>query len=364
MEFIRASQALVSMKFTESASRSTCVAGGRFAANAAFSPSSGRDRAVVGARRDSGLLADRHGRDFLGTYDLFADALLLFERSVRDRVTSDPAARRCPVPGTSFDLHKCPTANDPAASPYGGVRLQITPGQKLRIRLVNCLPPAVDAKHADENPLLKSNPTNLHTHGLIVEPHRADDPRDPFGDYVFVLDLPDGILPPASMPIHGGSDHSRNYDFREEVVDYEIPIDATHPPGLFWFHPHVHGLSLNQVTGGLAGIITVGDVGAYVCDRGTTCAPGQLQPQVRHLVLKDVEITSDFRVRFQENPAMCATPDATGNIGGCTGANTQAGTSTDANDGRWEFTVNGQTYPEIAIPQAGEIWRMANAQLL
>jgi peptide subunit release factor RF-3 len=32
------------------------------------------------------------GRDFLGTYDLFADALLLFERSVRDRVTK---AVRC-----------------------------------------------------------------------------------------------------------------------------------------------------------------------------------------------------------------------------------------------------------------------------
>ena len=27
------------------------------------------------------------GRDFLGTYDLFADALLLFERGARDRVT-------------------------------------------------------------------------------------------------------------------------------------------------------------------------------------------------------------------------------------------------------------------------------------
>jgi FtsP/CotA-like multicopper oxidase with cupredoxin domain len=274
---------------------------------------------------------------------------------------SDPAARRCPVPGTSVDLHKCPTANDPAASPYGGVRLQVTPGQTLRIRLVNCLPPAVDAKHADEDSLLKSNPTNLHTHGLIVEPHRADDARDPFGDYIFVLDLPDGSQPPTSMPMHGGSDHARNFDFRETVVDYAIPIDVSHPPGLFWFHPHVHGLSLNQVTGGLAGIITVGDVGAYVCDHGTTCAPGQLQPQVRHLLFKDTEITSDFRVRFQENPAMCATPDAAGNIGGCTGANTQAGTSTDADDGRWEFTVNGQTYPEIAIPQAGDIWRMANA---
>ena len=26
------------------------------------------------------------GRDFLGTYDLFADALLLFERGVHDRI--------------------------------------------------------------------------------------------------------------------------------------------------------------------------------------------------------------------------------------------------------------------------------------
>ena len=42
------------------------------------------------------------GRDFLGTYDLFADALLLFERGARDRVTEpvrctgldDPEARR------------------------------------------------------------------------------------------------------------------------------------------------------------------------------------------------------------------------------------------------------------------------------
>ena len=31
-------------------------------------------------------MADRHGRDFLGTYDLFADALLLFERDVYDLV--------------------------------------------------------------------------------------------------------------------------------------------------------------------------------------------------------------------------------------------------------------------------------------
>jgi FtsP/CotA-like multicopper oxidase with cupredoxin domain len=266
------------------------------------------------------------------------------------------------VPGANLGLHTCPSADDLAVSPYGGVRLQLKPGQTLRVRLVNCLPPAVDSKHAADDPLLKSNPTNLHTHGLIVEPHRADDMGDPFGDYVFVLGLPRGIQPPASMPgmlMPGGSDHARNFDFREEVVDYQIPIDAHHPPGLFWFHPHVHGLALNQITGGLAGIITVGDVHAYVCDHVAPCASGQREP--RHLVFKDTQITSDFQVRFQENPAMCATPDADGNIGGCAGAGKKAGTSFDADDGRWEFTVNGQTYPDIVIPQAGDIWRMVNA---
>ncbi len=47
----------------------------------------GRDRAVSGARRDPASWPIGMGRDFLGSYDLFADALLLFERGVHDRVT-------------------------------------------------------------------------------------------------------------------------------------------------------------------------------------------------------------------------------------------------------------------------------------
>ena len=70
--------------------------------------------------------------------------------------------------------------------PLGGVRLQLNPGDTLKIRLVNKLPPIPDAKHAADNPSLVTNPTNLHTHGLIVEPHRAEGPSDPYGDYVFV----------------------------------------------------------------------------------------------------------------------------------------------------------------------------------
>ncbi len=41
------------------------------------------------------------GRDFLGTYDLFADALLLFERGVHDRVTE-------PVRCTGLDNPQLP----------------------------------------------------------------------------------------------------------------------------------------------------------------------------------------------------------------------------------------------------------------
>ncbi len=45
----------------------------------------GRDRAVVGARCHPGLLADQHEARLFSTYDLFADALLLFERGVYDQ---------------------------------------------------------------------------------------------------------------------------------------------------------------------------------------------------------------------------------------------------------------------------------------
>ena len=64
-----------------------------------------------------------------------------------------------------------------SAHPLGGVRLQLNPGDTLKIRLVNKLPPNPDAKHIADNPMLIGNPTNLHTHGLIVEPHRAEGPE-------------------------------------------------------------------------------------------------------------------------------------------------------------------------------------------
>ena len=49
------------------------------------------------------------GRDFLGTYDLFADALLLFERGVHDRVTEPVRCRGLDGPKLPRLCSKSPT---------------------------------------------------------------------------------------------------------------------------------------------------------------------------------------------------------------------------------------------------------------
>jgi L-ascorbate oxidase len=274
----------------------------------------------------------------------------------------NPKARRCPIPGIDVDLETCPHEDDPAVSPYGGVRLHLNSGDTLEVRLVNCLPLAVNAKHVKDDASLKFNPTNLHTHGLIVEPHHPDRKDDPFGDYIFVIDLAPGVAPPtgqAVSPEHHENDHSANFIFEEVFVDYRIPIPKSHPSGLFWFHPHVHGLSLNQVAGGLAGIITIGASNQF-CDPALEICTSN-RPVVRDLILKDVQIATNAQVRFQENPAMCATPDANGQIGNCLGKGSTPGTTETGDDGRWEFTINGQSYPEIKVQPDGDVWRIANA---
>src|SRR5713101_3991751 len=53
---------------------------------------------------------------------------------------------------------------------YGGTHLHLKQGDTLRVHLVNQLPPVADAKHAVEpgHESLALNPTNIHTHGMLV----------------------------------------------------------------------------------------------------------------------------------------------------------------------------------------------------
>lgn len=77
------------------------------------------------------------------------------------------------------------------------------------------------------------NTTNLHVHGVQTVPH---------------LFNPIGTSDPSAMMIDIEPQTSFTYNF---------PIPADHPSGLFWFHPHHHGSTDVQVSGGMAGLIVV-----------------------------------------------------------------------------------------------------------
>jgi len=142
-------------------------------------------------------------------------------------------------------------------------------------------------------------------------------------------------------------------------------VPADHPSGLFWFHPHAHGLALNQVSAGLSGIITVGSVGDYVCAQpGCGGVAGNIG--VRHLILKDMQVRADGTVQDQEDPDFCmpVAPPAAGTSlgqGSCPGQDETAGGGGNFAGGRWYFTLNGQPFPRVPITApGGEIWRIVN----
>ncbi len=264
-------------------------------------------------------------------------------------------------PRTAPNQNACPAGS---AQPLGGVRLQLTQGDTLKIRLVNNLPPAIDAKHVADNPALIANPTNLHTHGLVVEPHRAEGPNDPYGDYVFLeLRNPaNSMTPPATLAAaaHGGHGGGHpDMDVAIGAVDYAIQIPANHTSGLFWFHPHLHGVALNQVTAGLSGIITIGKPEDLCAD--AACASQIRAGSVRHLVLKDTQVLATNVLNTQQEPTFCGDPPSdtppVSTPGFCAGV---AG-DTDYTGGKWFHTVNGQVYPEIAVNPAGEVWQILNS---
>ncbi len=275
----------------------------------------------------------------------------------------------CPRPPMGA---QCPAGAETVAD-YGGARLALQPGDRLKIRFVNRLPKLDPLKlaHAGEHggANLALNPTNLHMHGLIV-PARAPTPGDPtFGDYVFV-----SVFNPANGEPLGQGPHDHGL-MAMDAVDYRIDIPKNHPSGLYWFHPHVHGLSLNQVSSGLAGILTIGDVGDYLRERG---AFSERPPTARHLILKDLQVlakgaapfakgaapVANGEVLHQQDPDFCKPTPKAGEArdGLCEGADSSGEDGVNYNGGKWYFTINGQRFPTIPLkaPQ-GEIWRLTNA---
>jgi FtsP/CotA-like multicopper oxidase with cupredoxin domain len=119
--------------------------------------------------------------------------------------------------------------------------LRMRPGDLLVLRLKNELedfgegaPLAAVHRHGSRNEdpctsaAMSITSTNLHFHGLTVPPvcHQDDVLRTSIA---------------AGAP----------------VFEYRFRIPADEPPGLYWYHPHIHGFTTPQVLGGASGALIV-----------------------------------------------------------------------------------------------------------
>ncbi|MGX1541542.1 multicopper oxidase family protein [Streptomyces adustus] len=121
-----------------------------------------------------------------------------------------------------------------------GPTLRVRGGQTLRLTHVNGLPP--DPPHTgDSHTPHHPNSFNLHTHGMHVSPSgNADNVRRAFA-------------PRTAEEAAAGAAEP------QYVTTIEVPSD--HPAGTYWYHPHLHGSTAEQIVGGMAGVIVVeGDV--------------------------------------------------------------------------------------------------------
>jgi FtsP/CotA-like multicopper oxidase with cupredoxin domain len=105
-----------------------------------------------------------------------------------------------------------------------GPTLRVRPGDVLRIRLINDLPPNPDPVPADMALPHHFNTTNFHFHGSHVSPSGISD------------------------NIFRSMEPGQSYDI-------EIAIPGDHTRGTCWYHPHHHGSADVQMTSGMAGAL-------------------------------------------------------------------------------------------------------------
>jgi len=150
-----------------------------------------------------------------------------------------------------------------------GPTLRLKPGDVLRIKLINDMPPNRDATPIDHALPHQFNNTNLHTHGLHVSPGGIS-------DNVLRVMEPGG------------------------TYDIEIAIPSDHVPGTNWYHPHAHGAADIQIASGAVGALIIeGDFGNVP----EIAAAKERLLVLTEAVFDDFGTVEDFSTLFPETAA-------------------------------------------------------------
>jgi FtsP/CotA-like multicopper oxidase with cupredoxin domain len=186
--------------------------------------------------------------------------------------------------------------------------LRVNPGDQLQLEVFNRIKDSEASTMKMDMDMGKQGPTcgdggpvtvsstNVHFHGLNVPPVCHQD------------DVINTIIQP------GGPGFK-----------FDVQIPTTEPPGLYWYHPHIHGFTEFQVNGGAAGAIVVEGMEKF-------------RPEVKNLTERVFVIRQQYLVPWIPGPYL--------------------------------LTLNYQTAPALGVKpiiemQAGtkEFWRVANASL-
>src|ERR1700722_1557327 len=221
--------------------------------------------------------------------------------------------------------------------------LRLHPGDLLELRLKNELTdldpapaampgmtmmPAAPGTAAHPDPCssgaMTGVSTNLHFHGLTV-PARCHE---------------DEVLKTSIQP-------------GDPPFEYRFRIPDNEPPGLYWYHPHIHGFSSRQVLGGASGALIIEGIERAVRDVAGL-------PE-RVLVIRDQDLL------HPDAPPSKTEPVVPHNLIDRDGdsANNGTGFGRPAKDLSINFvSVPWPDYPPARIrlkPGARELWRVLNA---
>jgi FtsP/CotA-like multicopper oxidase with cupredoxin domain len=169
--------------------------------------------------------------------------------------------------------------------------------------------------------------TNLHFHGMTVPPVCHQD------------DVIQTSIQPDDPPF-----------------EYRMQIPADQPPGLYWYHPHIHGFSKVQVLGGASAALIVEGI-----ERANPALAGLPE---RVVVIRDQELLYPDAPPSKSEPVVPKTLiDSDGDA-----ANNGAGYGKPAKDLSINYVpVPYPDYPPAAMvmkPGQRQLWRVLNASAI
>jgi FtsP/CotA-like multicopper oxidase with cupredoxin domain len=250
------------------------------------------------------------------------DGVLKVELTFRDEKLSDGTTRYCYADENGKE------------SP----NLRVNPGDLVILTLKNDLTdlspdPSRTSHHHEQvendgdscgGGMMTAVSTNLHFHGLTIPPvcHQDD------------------VLKTSVQP-------------GDPPFEYRFHIPQNEPPGLYWYHPHIHGFTKQQVLGGASGALIVEGI-----ERADSAVAGLPE---RVLVIRDQDLINPNAPPSKSEPVIPKMLfDRDGDA-----ANTGTGFGKPAKDISINFVpVPYPDYPPAVIamkPDERQLWRVVNA---